>query len=116
MSILQPVILPKTESDDDVVNDLILILSRFFADIRSLTDQGLGFSDNMDCRIVSYTTNATPDTEDAITHTLGKIPVGYIITYQDKAGSIYDSGTAWTEDTIYLKCSTTSASVRMLIF
>jgi len=61
-----------------------------------------------------FTSNATPDTEDTVAHTIGAVPVGYIVLKQDKAGSLYDSGTAWTSTNVYLKCSV--ASVTFTIF
>jgi hypothetical protein len=61
-----------------------------------------------------FTSNATPDTEDAIAHTIGAIPVGYIVLKQDKAGSLYMSGTTWTSSNVYFKCNV--ASVAFTIF
>jgi len=65
----------------------------------------------------SYVSNATPDTEDTIAHTVGSVPLGYLVVTQDKAGSIYGTaslGTAWTSSAIYVKCSV--ASVTFLLF
>ena len=59
-------------------------------------------------------TTAGADTEFAITHTLGAVPIGYIVLKQDKAASIYDSGTTWTNTTLYLKAS--AASVTLTLF
>jgi len=66
---------------------------------------------------LQITTNATPNTESTFTHTMGNIPVGYIITWQDKAGNLYQgptTGTLWTANTISLKC--TVASVTFSLF
>jgi hypothetical protein len=49
-----------------------------------------------------------------LTHNLGRVPVGWLVTYIDKATSIYDGGVAWTETTISLKSST--ANVRLIVF
>jgi hypothetical protein len=65
-----------------------------------------------------FTTSATPDAENTIAHTLGSVPVGYIICGQDKAGSLYqlsDTGTAWTGSNIYLKCSVASITFKVFL-
>ena len=41
-----------------------------------------------------FTSDATPNTEFDVTHTLGATPVGRIILYQDKAGSLFQSPTS----------------------
>jgi len=63
---------------------------------------------------VTGTSPATADTEFSITVNLGYTPVGFDVKRQDKAASFYDSGTAWTATTIYLKCSV--ASVKYTLF
>lgn len=73
--------------------------------------------ENMNGRFLQITTNGTPDTESTFTHSMGSIPVGYLIMWQSKAGSLYQgpaTGTAWTSTTISLKCSV--ASVTYLLF
>lgn len=65
----------------------------------------------------TYTSNAVANTEDTIAHTVGSVPLGYIVVSQSKAGDIYQqagTGTAWTSSSIYVKCSV--ASVAFLLF
>ena len=72
---------------------------------------------NISGQFQTYTSNATPDTEDTIAHTIGSVPLGYIVFTQNKAGSLYGTaslGTAWTSTNIYVKCSV--ASVAFLLF
>lgn len=67
---------------------------------------------------LQVTTNGTKDTEDTFTHTCGTVPVGYIIVWQDKAGSLYQgpsTGTAWTSTRIYLKCSVASVTFKLFL-
>jgi len=59
-------------------------------------------------------TSANADTEFSVSHTLGAVPIGYIVIKVDKAGVVYDSGTTWTSTTIYLKCS--EAATTMTLF
>lgn len=64
-----------------------------------------------------FTSNGSANTQFNIAHTLGSVPIGYIVLWQDKAGSFYQgptTGTAWTSTQISLKCSV--ASVAALIF
>lgn len=55
------------------------------------------------------------DTEFSVTHTLGVTPIGYLVTKINKGGVVYDSGTAWTSTTIYLKCSAANAAVTLFL-
>lgn len=73
--------------------------------------------ENMAGQFLTITTNVTLNTESTFSHTMGSIPVGYLILGQDKAGSLYQlasTGTAWTASTISLKCSV--ASVKFNLF
>lgn len=58
----------------------------------------------------------TANTEFSVTHHLIRVPEGFIITNTDKAGIVFDSGTAWTKTTIHLKCSVASASIKLSVF
>lgn len=78
----------------------------------STTDGHRG--ENISGEFQVFTSNATPDTEDTVAHTIGAVPVGYIVLKQDKAGSLYMSGTAWTSSNVYFKCDV--ASVAFTIF
>lgn len=61
-----------------------------------------------------FTSDSTPDTEDTIAHTIGAVPVGYIVLKQNKAGSLYLGSTTWTKSNVYFKCDV--ASVAFTIF
>lgn len=67
-------------------------------------------------QFISGTTNATPDTEDAFTHSLGRIPKGFLVVSKDKAGDIYDGGTANTTTALNLKCSVASVAFKIYVF
>lgn len=73
--------------------------------------------ENIDGTFLQITTNGVANTESTFTHNMGSIPIGYIVLWQDKAGSLYQgptTGTAWTSTAISLKCSV--ASVTFLLF
>ncbi len=58
----------------------------------------------------------TADTQFAVPHNLSRVPAGFILTKSNKACAIYDSGTAWTGENIYLKCNAANAAVGIFIF
>lgn len=84
--------------------------------LRAILDRGLSFSDNADVSIVSVSSHATPGTEFSVSHGLGKIPTGYIVTKQAGAGSVYDGTTSNTETTLYLKSDVASTSFTLMVF
>jgi len=96
--------------------DLVRSLDEQSSDLDSILNGGLLFGTNFDAVMISVTSNATPDTEDTVAHTLGKAPTGYIVYYKDKAGDIYDGGTTWTTSSIYLKCSVASVTYKIIVF
>lgn len=56
------------------------------------------------------------DTEVAIPHDLGRVPVGYIPIRFDRAARIYDSNNAsWTEKVLYLRSDTAGVNAKFLI-
>lgn len=60
------------------------------------------------------------NTEFIVPHTLnsqniGIVPGNYFITYTNKGGVVYDSGTTWTTSNIYLKCSAANATLKIFI-
>jgi hypothetical protein len=55
------------------------------------------------------------DTEFSISHQLGTVPIGFLVLNIDAGGVVYDSGTAWTDTTIYLKCSAANAAVKLFL-
>ena len=61
------------------------------------------------------TSHAVADTEFELEHNLGRVPAGFIIIKKDKAGTIYDSGTAWTKNSVFLKCDKSSMTF-ILVF
>ncbi len=103
---------PRDMKEADIFNTLTDFHNRLVA----ILNRGIKFSDNVDCVLVTLTSSATPDDSNTVDHTLGKIPVGYIVYSQDKAGSLYLGGTAWTTTNIYLKCNVASVAYKIIIF
>lgn len=64
----------------------------------------------------SVSDTGTADTEFSVSHNLGRVPSGFVVTKTNKAGIVYDSGTAWTATAIYLKCSAANTAVTLQVF
>ena len=73
-------------------------------------------SENLDGEFQVFTSNGVADTEETLSHTLNRTPVGFIIMNSSKGANLYDSGTSWTSTTIYLKSDTASTIYTIWIF
>lgn len=95
--------------------------------IFDLSNSGISFGptvnlspgENMFGQWATVADTGTADTEFAVPHTfssqsIGIVPGNYFVTYTNKKGVVYDSGTPWTTSNIYLKCS--AANARLNIF
>lgn len=72
---------------------------------------------NIDGQWATFTSPATANTTFAVTLTspMNRTPVGYIVMKQSAAGSLYVSGTTWTESGISLKCSAASVAFTIMV-
>lgn len=96
--------------------DLTKVIQDMNSSISTMFDKGVGITDNLDCEIVPYTSNAVANTEDAVAHSLKRVPVGFIVVDIDKAGVVYRGPTAFTASNVYLKCSTASTALKVLLY
>lgn len=103
---------PESEFDKSLEDELL----SYSIDMSKILNNGLKFSDNFNAQIKTYTSNGAANTEDAVAHTLKRVPTGFIIINRDKAGVVYDSGTSWTATNLYLKCSVATVALKVLIF
>lgn len=87
--------------------------SSAFADLVDIVNGNIDFQTNVNCVFVEFEIQA--DVELTVSHSLGRVPVGRIVTYQTCQEVIYDSDTTATIDTINLWCGS-SGSVRMILF
>ena len=94
---------------------LLLGLSRAVNGNLSIGDGSPGSrSGNVFGQWVPVLTPSVANTEFAVDHALGRIPAAVIIGLQDKlCGICVSSQGSWTEDRIYLRCSTGSATLRL---
>ncbi len=96
--------------------DLLKLFSDLVTSLGNMFDRGITFDENTETQTLDYTTNATPDTEDTVAHTLNKVPTGFFVAGMDKAATIYNGATAWTSTHIYLKCNVASVAARIMVF
>lgn len=101
--------------DTDIKNLFLAMATRLrFGAVTTDGAQG----ENIAGEVQIYTSNATPDTEDTIAHTVGAIPLGIIVMGQDKAGHTYQvagTGTAWTSTSIFLKSDVASVTFTLFL-
>lgn len=95
--------------------DLVRYLDSQASNLAALFDKGIGIPDNLDVDIFSYTTNAAPDTQDTVPHSLKRVPEGFIVAGLDKAGVVYQSAPFTTTD-LLLKCNAASVTVKLIVF
>jgi hypothetical protein len=99
-----------------MVRETIRSLADLVGNLATIFDKGVGITDNLDVDIIDVVTNATPDTAESFTHSLGRVPVGYIVMQLNKAGILYDGGPANTKTAIYFKCNVASVTAKVMVF
>lgn len=65
---------------------------------------------------VEVTAPATPDEEFEVKHGLGYVAPRFLVISKDRAADIYLGATAPSADTLYLKCTTAGAVLKIMIF
>lgn len=95
--------------------DLLRALNELNDNLSAILNTGISFNDNFDSVFVTYTSNAIANTEDTVTHTLGKTPTGIIPVSLDKAAIIYKSG-SYTATSLLIKCNVASTTATLLVF
>lgn len=112
-------------SEDDNKNDIRqndTDLTTLFTCLQGRVRFGPGTTgndgENISGQWLTITTNGTANTESTFTHSMGSIPIGYIVVWQSIAGSIYQgptTGTAWTSSSISLKGSAISINAKLFL-
>jgi hypothetical protein len=96
--------------------DLQQELLSFSMELSQILNKGLKFSDNFNGEEKTIADSGNADTKCTIAHTLKRIPTGFTVLKIDKPGSVYASGTTWTDTDVYLKCSAANAAITVMIF
>ena len=66
--------------------------------------------------VLTVSDSGNANTEFALTHYLGRVPAGFVVTKSDKACSVYDSGTTWTSSSVDLKCDAANTALSIMVY
>lgn len=100
--------------DDDIKNLSFFTQGRVSFGTGTDGDRG----QNMSGEFQQFTSDATPNTEFNVAHTIGSIPIGAIIMHQDKAGHLYQgptTGTNWTSTQVSFKSDVASVTFNVFL-
>lgn len=113
MSKLDNFVFGQPAPQDPALIDLENNLDKYFVKLRILLNQGLDFADNFNCFVTTITTDPTPGNTTVITHSLKRVPVGFLVLEQDKSGNIFKSSK--TAATYTLKADVGSITATIVI-
>lgn len=103
---------PESEFDKTLEQELL----NYSFNLAQVLNGGLKFSDNFNGEILTLADTGPADSEQTVPHSLKRLPTGFLVLRRSNAGVVYDSGTAWTTTTIFVKCSTGNATVTLFVF
>ena len=83
--------------------------------LSQILNGGIKLQDNLNAQIKTVASTGAANTEFTVSHTLGRVPSGYIIISNSGAGYVYNGTTAWTATAIYLRHSAINAAITVLI-
>lgn len=90
----------------------LLSYSRKVADI---LNRGIRFEENLENGFITIADTGGADSEITVSHTLKRIPVGFLVINKDKYCDVRTSGTAWTTTDIYIKCSVANCNIKLFL-
>lgn len=102
---------------EDVLKDIYKALRRNIS-YGGPTQTGLQ-ADNINGAFGTTANTGAADTEFSVTHNLNRVPVGFHVINQSKAGSFYGTptlGTHWSKTQIFLKCNVANVAATFFIF
>ena len=105
-------------TDVDGANDaeeLGSLCEQAFRDVVSQVNGNLEFDKNMLTETVSVTFPASANTEQRISHKMNRIISDYIVCKKSVACDVYDGTTDADKNSIYLKCTVASATVKLIL-
>lgn len=94
--------------------DLRRFSSQALTNFSQVLSRGIGFQDNINCQIVDVVLGSS---ETAIPHTLGVVPIGYLVlkAYTTVASYPVAGSTAWTDTVIYLQTDSANTDFTIAI-
>ena len=103
----------KPESPFDISLEEELLSA--WLELAETINNGLKFSDNFNAETKIVADTGVANTEFSISHTLKRVPTGYIAIKNSTSGVIYNGTTSWTTTAIYLRCSVANANITVII-
>ena len=97
--------------DIDLTNLFLCLQGR----VRFGTGEDGTEGENISGEFQVFTSNVIAYTEDTISHTLGSVPIGYIVLSRNKAGVLYSGSTAWDSTSMYLKSNVASTAYTIFL-
>ena len=121
MRVANTLVLNSNRPVPEQIRDLQTQIQKLFDCLQGRVSFGVGTDDidgqNISGQFQQFTSDGSANTEFNVAHTVGSIPLGYIILWQDKTGTLYQgpsTGTTWTSTQVSLK--STGTSVTYLVF
>jgi hypothetical protein len=102
--------------DTEFARALEQTLHRYTVELSTLLNKGLKFVDNFDAEVVTTLDTGVADFQQAVPHSLKRVPTGTLLLKSDKAVILYAGDFQWTKDTVYVKFSASNCAVSYLIF
>lgn len=100
-----------------LVDQVILNVNDTIKKILSALANQLTFKDNFRSVFASVSDSGTANTEFILTHKLGRVPEGFIITDLTVQSTIISSSKSlWTTTEMRLKCSAANVGFTILVF
>ena len=88
-------------------------------DLGSISGVGtgaIGVQGNLSLAQVGATSPGAANTDFPVTHNLGRIPTGFLVTNRSAPCHVYGGGTSWTTSQIFVKCDTINVLLNFIIF
>jgi hypothetical protein len=105
---------PQTVSNVESWQDLQRFSDQYFTATTDLLNGNLTFVDNIDVSIVTFNFLAA-NTTYQVTHTLERIPTGYLVIKKAASTDVYDGVGTNTGSAIFLR-STVATQVTVMVF
>lgn len=84
------------------LDDVVRFLSQAMSNISQILTNRVSFTDNIDAQVLDI---EITQSNQQITHTLGRVPIGFIVLSKTSAEEIYRGSVEWTDKHIYLSSS-----------
>ena len=98
-----------------VDNDLTNIFNALKGRIRFGDSVNGTRGENISGEFRVFTTDATPNVEFSVLHTLDAFPQGWLVVSKNKAGDLYLGSSTWTKTTAFFKCSVASVTYKIFL-